>query len=234
MLEQLSEVQRHDLDLLALEDEMSRTPPELTQLRQQREALQNTLQNTRDKHSNLRQEINESELELKNLEARRKSAANSAIAAGNGKEASQFQNQELMFGTRIQELEEDTMPLLDRLTGLEEEIAKLEGEVAELEPKLEEIVEAENARVADLEEQISVLAGERDALARGIDASLLKQYEQVRRSKRGLGLVRVIDNQRCGGCNVRLPIHVVQKVRRGKGTTRCPSCGRILWAEDTP
>jgi len=41
--------------------------------------------------------------------------------------------------------------------------------------------------------------------------------------------VHIVDNAKCGGCNVKLPLHVVQKVRSGNGITRCSNCGRILW-----
>ncbi|MEZ4607948.1 MAG: hypothetical protein R2865_14450 [Deinococcales bacterium] len=40
---------------------------------------------------------------------------------------------------------------------------------------------------------------------------MLKQYELVRRSKRGVGLVKIVGGNTCGGCSMRLPIHVLQK-----------------------
>ena len=90
---------------------------------------------------------------------------------------------------------------------------------------LSQSVEGVDARIAALE-------AERAEVASGVDAALLKQYEQVRKARRGVGLVEIIDKQRCGGCNVRLPIHVIQKARSGTGVTRCPSCGRLLWARE--
>ena len=232
MLEKLSEVQSRDLDLLALEEERGRTPPELLEMRRRKESLEVALAAKEEKRDELRREIRQNELELQSLEARRKSAADSAVAAGRSKEATQYQNQELQFATRVQELEEDTLPLMERLEGFDKEISDLQAQLSELEPELEAVVTQEDARVAEVDERIAALSGERDALARDIDAGLLKQYEGVRRSKRGLGLVAIVDNQRCGGCNMKLPIHVIQKARAGRGVTRCPSCGRILWAKE--
>lgn len=229
MLEKLNQLQRFDLDLDALDHEKQQTPPELNETQAKKEALQAELAQVQQRHDEVRRQVNENELELKNLEARRKSAADAAIAAGAGREAAQYQNQELQFTTRIQDLEEDTLPRLEQLEGLEAEVARLKGEVAEIEPELQALVDEENARVAKVDKKIRALASERDALAREIEGNLLKQYEQVRRSKRGLGLVAVEAQQRCGGCNMHLPIHVVQKVLKARGVTRCPSCGRILW-----
>ncbi|MEX2502520.1 MAG: C4-type zinc ribbon domain-containing protein, partial [Trueperaceae bacterium] len=67
-----------------------------------------------------------------------------------------------------------------------------------------------------------------------VETMLLRQYEQVRKAKRGVGLVELVAGRNCGGCNMMLPIHVVQKAKRaGPAIVRCPSCGRILWHKES-
>ena len=232
MLDKLSQVQLRDLDLDTLQEEKGRTPEDLTSTRERKEALERRLAQLKERFDDLRKEVNRNELEIKTLNERRESAANAAIAAGPSREAAQYQNQELQFATRVQELEDDTLPLMERMEGLEREVSELEETLAEVNPQLSELVQAEETRVAQVEKKINTLTTERNEVAHGIDASLLKQYEQVRRSKRGVGVVPIVDNQRCGGCSMRLPIHVIQKAKTGKKITRCPSCGRILWAQD--
>ena len=229
MLETLNEVQRRDLSLDTLLEEKGRTPPELLELQERLGSLQTELAGAEARYDNLRAEVSRGELELAGLDERRKNAASAALEAATAKEASQYQNQEMQFATRYQELEEDTLPLALRLEEFENEANRLRGDVEDLEPELERVTQAEQDRVADVEARIATLAGERAAVAQEVDAPLLKQYEQVRKARRGVGLVEILDNQRCGGCNVRLPIHVIQKARGAKGVTRCPSCGRILW-----
>ncbi len=229
MLETLNQVQRRDLDLDTLLEEKGQTPAELLELRESLAGLQAELSGAEARYANLRAEVSRSELELAGLDERRKSSAASALEAATSKEASQYQNQEMQFATRYQELEEDTLPLVERLEVFENDVDRLRGDVEDLEPELERATNAEQKRVADVEARIAALTGERDAAAQEVEAPLLKQYEQVRKARRGVGLVEILDNQRCGGCNVRLPIHVLQKARGAKGVTRCPSCGRILW-----
>ena len=91
----------------------------------------------------------------------------------------------------------------------------LKAELNELLPQLESLEQAERERVEAVDKKMEDVRSQREALAQDIDDSLLKQYDQVRKSRRGVGLAEVVDNASCSGCNVRLPIHVVQKARKG-------------------
>lgn len=230
MLDKLSDVQTFDLRLDGLRDERSQTPPELIDIRRHKADLERRLGAKRQEHTLLRQRVSKNELDLQSLGERRKASSEAALRAVSAKEASQYQNQELQFATRVQELEEDTLPLMEELETLAGAVAALEQELAELEPELERLAAEEEARVAAIEEAIGAVEVERNGLAGAIDKTLLRQYEQVRRARRGVGLVEIVDNKRCGGCNVQLPIHVVQKARKANAIVRCPSCGRILWS----
>lgn len=232
MLDKLNDVQSLDLRLDGLDEEKAQTPPELIEIRKTKLDLERRLAARQQEHHALRQRVSANELDLQSLQQRRKSATESALQAISTKEASQYQNQELQFATRIQELEEDTLPLMEQLETLGEQVAELEAQLGEVEPELERLATEEEERVSAIESSMAEIRTERKALSDEIDANLLRQYEQVRRSRRGVGLVDVVDNKRCGGCNVQLPIHVVQKARKPDAVVRCPSCGRILWAKD--
>ncbi len=232
MLKRLSDVQALDLQVDALEQERGKVPPELRELDERLQDLERRLARKSDEVEDLRRQVNANELDLKAMSERRKNAADSAMRASSPKETAQFQNQELQFATRVQELEEDTLPLLEQLEERTEERQALQAEIDEVTPSLEEMRRQEDERVAAVDARIEETRSQREQAASEVEKPLLKQYEQVRTARRGLALVEVVNNQSCGGCNVRLPIHVVQKVKKGAGVTRCPSCGRILWSGD--
>jgi uncharacterized protein len=231
MLEKLNDLQAKDLRLDEFEGEKLKVPQALLDLQAEGEALERKLADRRDKHQDAAKQVRASELEMAALTERRKAAAASALQAESNKEASQFQNQELQFATRLEELEADALPLMERLEVLANEVAGLEAKMGELQPQLDAMVADEKARVEGLEASMVSLQQERTALSADITPNLLKQYEQIRKAKRGVALAQVVNQERCGGCNVKLQIHVLQKVSRGQEVVRCPSCGRILWAK---
>jgi uncharacterized protein len=222
MLDTLSEVQALDLQRDALALERQSVAPELTAARTDRNALVRERDRVASEHEALRRQVATNELDLKSLQDRRKDASESALRASSNKEMAQYQNQELQFANRAQELEEDTLPLMESLEQLAGELAALEAQLAAQAPELEGLEQRERERLADLSDR-------RDRLGSQVDAAYFKIYEQVRRSRKGLALVGLESGQRCGGCHMQLPIHVVQKVRKGNGMTRCPSCGRLLY-----
>jgi len=230
MLKQLFDVQTKDLEIDTIRAEIKLTPEELTETQALFEHLEARLESARAQFSELRKEANANELEIANLEARRKAASDNAVNATSSKEVSQFQNQALQFSTRIQELEEDTFPILEKMETLQERIDSLEAEYDEMKPRIDELKKLEEKRIEDINERIEVLEKGREALSSKIETSLLKQYEQVRRARRGMGMAP-IKNKSCSGCNVQLPIFVIQKAMKANAVVRCPSCGRILWAQ---
>lgn len=232
MLERLSEVQAKDLELDALDAERAQVPPALTEKRAEKARLETRLKDRTAERDELRSRVRSAEMELQALGARKKEASEASLRASSAKEAAQYQNQELQFATREQELEEDTLPLMEQLDALNATVEELEAEHARVAPELEELEATERERLAEIDARESALRADRDTQAADVAPALLRQYEQVRRSRRGLGMVEVLEARRCGGCNVQLPIHVIQKARKAAQVVRCPSCGRILWDKE--
>ncbi|HHO55889.1 MAG TPA: hypothetical protein ENK21_05825 [Trueperaceae bacterium] len=232
MLKKLFKVQQKDLEIDNISKELKLTPPELIQTLEQFQDLEARLESTKDKYLDLHSESKAIELEIADLESRRQASSDSALSATTNKEVSQYQNQALQFATRIQELEEDVFPILEKMESTKEKLTKLEEEHAELKPVLEEMQTTEEKRIQEIHDRLASYIKEREILAKAITPSLLKQYEQVRRARRGVGMA-TINGKSCGGCSVQLPIFVIQQARKDQGVTRCPSCGRILWAQNS-
>jgi predicted nucleic acid-binding Zn-ribbon protein len=229
MLELLNRVQTYDLDIDVLAGEKDNVPETLLAARQKYRDLEQHHQEVTVKHDQVRASVRENEMELANLANLKHSAADAAFNASSSKEASQYQNQELQFGTRIQELEEDTLPLMERLEQLVANLELIQADIDTLKPELDALEDQENQRLKAIDNKQATITRKRNVLAADVDAMLLRQYEQIRRAKRGIGVVPIKPGQHCGGCSARLPLHVVQKVMHANKTIKCPNCGRILY-----
>lgn len=135
---------------------------------------------------------------------------------------------------KLKMLEASKARLEDRIIGQMEEIEALESqaktlgeEIGQAASKLERLKNMRDAKVSEIESEISDIAKERDALAAKISAGVLARYEQLAKDKGGLAVVPVRDGI-CGGCHVVLPTFLVARAKPNDQVVRCESCGRIL------
>lgn len=121
------------------------------------------------------------------------------------------------------------------LDGISEKVAVAQFKKSELEDKLDEARAAWEIRQTELEASLKGLVTEREEieaqrskLTEDLDPVSLEQYELLRKSKGGLAVAKV-HRGLCQGCKMSLPTHQQQRVRSGRQTVLCSSCGRMLF-----
>ena len=172
MLELLNRVQTYDLDIDALASEKDNLPDNLLATRQKYRDLELHLQEVTAKHDQVQGSVRENEMELTNLANLKQRAADAAFTASSSKEASQYQNQELQFATRIQELEEDTLPLMERLEQLAANVEGIQADLDALKPELEKLEAQEQTRLNAIDDRQVAIASERDELVPPLPANV--------------------------------------------------------------
>ncbi len=120
------------------------------------------------------------------------------------------------------------------LSETKDRIDAAQNRKTELETKLNEVRTAWGIRQAELQAAIKELnqeragfEGRRSKLTEGLDPTSLQHYEILRKSKGGLAVAKV-ERGLCQGCRMSLPTHQQQRVRNGRQTVLCSSCGRML------
>ena len=83
----------------------------------------------------------------------------------------------------------------------------------------------------DLQARIAALETERRQMSGAIAPAVLEPFLKVAKQRKGLALVAVQD-ERCGGCHVRVMPKLIQMVRRATGLIACDSCKRYLYVPD--
>ncbi len=85
-------------------------------------------------------------------------------------------------------------------------------------------------RVAGLRDEQNEYEKQREALASRVDPTTLQRYETLRKSKGGRAVAKV-ERDLCQGCRMSLPTQLRQRVKSGRQTVTCSSCGRMLFVE---
>ncbi|MDA0265230.1 MAG: C4-type zinc ribbon domain-containing protein [Chloroflexi bacterium] len=121
------------------------------------------------------------------------------------------------------------------LSKISERIEEIQNRKSELETRLSDARAAWEVRQAELQATIKGLDDERSGfvdqrtkLTESLDPTSLQHYESLRKTKGGLAIVKV-ERGLCQGCRMSLPTHQQQRVRNGRQTVLCSSCGRMLF-----
>jgi predicted nucleic acid-binding Zn-ribbon protein len=78
-------------------------------------------------------------------------------------------------------------------------------------------------------ERIERLEAERDAALPQISQTDLSLYDQLRKTRNGVAVVK-ISSRACGACGATLTAAVIQSSQASGQVVRCPTCTRILYS----
>lgn len=229
---ELFQLQEIDRELDLIRDEQARLPGSLLAIRAGRAELLEQLARLEEAVLERHRRYRDSELEIADLSQKLEQAKIDQNHSSGTREQTQYENRIQQLSTRIDELTESTLPLVDEIEALEAKMAEVKNQLAELEVEWKFEEESNDQRIAVLQDQLVSRAVERDALARTLPAAMLHEYETIRKAQKGIGIAQVFHSgasYRCGACQVQLPVHIAQKAHHHERIVHCPSCGRILW-----
>lgn len=228
-LERLYQVQQLDLELDSLHGQESEISGELKDARAQQERINNDLEDAEIAQEGVEKQVRRLELDLGTTQEQiARNKAEQDKNATNAKMQSQYENVIQQLGERVSDYEESLAPLYERREALGGRATELRGEHRTLRPELAGLEDADEARIQGLRDEGRERREQRAKMATEIEPRLVKEYELIRRSKKGIGIVP-FEGGRCKGCNVQLPTNVQQRAALGKlPAVKCPSCGRFL------
>ena len=228
-LERLYQVQQLDLELDRLSNQEGDISGELKDARAQQERINNDLEDAEITLEGVEKQLRRLELDLATSQEQiARNKAEQDKNATNSKLQSQFENVIQQLLERVSDYEEALAPLYERQTALQERARELRAEHRTLRPTLGSLEDADETRVQTLRQDGQERRERRAGMAAAIEPRLVKEYDHIRRSKKGLGIVP-FEGGRCKGCNVQLPTNVQQRAALGRlPAVKCPSCGRFL------
>ena len=145
----------------------------------------------------------------------------------NPKELMSLQQQVEQLKSQIREEEDKTLEIMGQVEALQKEVALRAAEVKKLEGEWQKKREQLLAEQAELSTTIDIIKGKRGELADAIEPAHLELYETLRARKQGHAVAK-IEQGRCQGCRITLPVSELMRARMGE-LVQCDSCGRILY-----
>lgn len=189
-------------------------------------AAQTELETMRGRHRSLEAEVADLSVKKKNNETRQLSIKNQNEYTALMKEAE-------FLTTRIGELEDETLDLLDQMEKAELEIGNMEmlvGEEAVIYAK--NSGEIEKAQV-DGRERLAELGLRREGLVGSLPADQLKRYEEIAKVRGGLAVAAAADGL-CLACRLGFPPQIFNDLQRNEKILTCPNCNRLIYWRDHP
>lgn len=227
-LKALAELQKVDLEVAALRKAADVYPRQLAELERELGTARSAVESVRSRVADLErqraaleQNIADEKDKVKKWEARlseqRSTREYSALAReiDIAKKANQTMAEELVELTR-------------QLTAEREAAKGKEADFAARQQQLGGRMTELRGKQAEAEAQVKALDGRRAGVAAGVDATLLRRYETVRKKKLP-ALVGVVQGT-CQGCNMNVPPQLYNTLVVTLGTDVCPSCHRIICA----
>jgi predicted nucleic acid-binding Zn-ribbon protein len=125
------------------------------------------------------------------------------------------------------ELEEQLLQKLGQTDELNNAISGIEETLLALKQNITAQKDELQSKIDSLEESIDCDIAARDAIVKGLPATVIRRYGILREQRRGVAVVEARDGT-CLGCNMQLPPQLYNTLFRGDDLITCPHCQRML------
>jgi uncharacterized protein len=194
------------------------------------EQIEQALQEAKDKLQEVQQSHRMQQLEAGSLRERSTQLEQQLYggAITNPRELESLRLEAANVGQQLDRRELGLLELSVQAEDLHKRIATLEKELADQQEAWQSRQAQLNAQLEKLNSDEEGLAAQRTKLAATLDQRELQKYESLRKGKGGRAVAKV-ERGLCQACRMSLPTQQLQRVRSGRQTVLCSSCGRMLF-----
>lgn len=168
------------------------------------------------------------ELEVQSEEQKLARLKDQSMQAKTNEQLWAFQHEIQYVENRIRQLEDRILDLMAESERLEQTLKAAEAALAEERRQVEAEKQQAQRRSEEARRLLDGLSRERQQTVSALPPALYKNYERIRKLRKGVAVAEVVDG-RCTACHVVLRLQFYQDLRRGEQVMFCESCGRILY-----
>jgi hypothetical protein len=147
----------------------------------------------------------------------------------NPKDIQRMQQEMVSLERRITSLEDDEIEVMERAEEAQRTLDSLIAQLTDTDAEIAQLTAARDARLAEIDQALGELDGQRGPIVGDVPADLLALYDRLRENKGGVGAA-LLRARRCAGCNLDLDHAEVATIRASADdeVIRCDDCSRIL------
>ena len=227
-IEKLLSLQERDRQILQLQEELRRIPPERAELQQRVQQDQKALAAAKLRTKQLESERKALEDEVTQKRQQIEKYSVQQYQTKKNEEYRALDHEILLCKQAITRLEDSELDVMQRAEDTQKEVLRISREATDAKHIVDSRIADLAARETELQAQLSTLTGGRDALAAAIDPVVLARYERMVKTKGGNVLVG-IHHGVCGGCHMQLSRQTVVHCQAEQEIVHCTNCGRILY-----
>lgn len=129
----------------------------------------------------------------------------------------------------VERIESETLSLMEKVDILKKDVVEVESELKKISEDLRFAEDNHKNRIEKIENEIQKSIEKRDNILKQLDDKLIKSYNDLQETKgKGKAVVKV-DNNRCNGCHMNIPLSLLSKLKKNETIAKCDNCGRILY-----
>ncbi len=232
VLNGLWKLQKLDIELSDLATKKESIPQKIQNESKKIQVKENELQEKQkvlEEHNNQRRKLEQEIKEAKDATVRYRSQL---LKVKTNKEYQTLLHEINTQEIKVSAYAEETLEHTVQSKELSRKVEELKKEVEKSKEKFTEYKEKLHKELNQVEILFLSKEKEREKLVPNISRAILSRYEQIRKSRAGIGVVKIFDST-CNGCNAILPPQFVAEVKKGDRILTCEQCGRIfVWKEN--
>lgn len=226
----LDTLQRIDLELHKLEQNLNDYPKKISDFESELETAKERLERLQGESLMLQKNKAGLELEIASNEELVKKAEQKLFEIKTHKEYEALQKEIADTKRRNAELEDKVLDHMTRLEQVEAGIAAGKEDLAAKEAECGEKISEYKEKLEEIKSLYEPKKEEKEKIASRISPELMPIYKKI--SKRNGGVIALAKAEVCTGCNMKIPSQLFNEVLTHTRFIQCPNCQKILYTED--
>ena len=224
----------HDLDqqVSAKTAEMEESKSRLAELDDSVATLEDGIDTVASRLDDLRTEVRKGERALDEKRNTLSRIRNRVSRVQNERQYSAASMEADLVKRDLRRLEEQVLGKMQEVEDTEAKRKDLEGRLAEAREGAGNERQTLESRVAELEEELAILADKRGNLTVRLNKRSLSLYDRILSGRSEVAMAPVTDEGVCGYCHTFVPVQQQMEINNMNRLVTCEGCGVILYPSD--